>query len=153
MRSPRRGEPVTSDTDHAYAATFPARRDAFVRLRAFVEEACASAAVRRADELRVMLLVEELFVNTIEHGHGQDCDAPVHVALTVTPAAIAVEYADTARPFNPLAVAEDAVGETNIDPRGVGGLGIRMIRTMAEDVGYACGDGWNRIRFRVPRSV
>jgi serine/threonine-protein kinase RsbW len=138
---------------HAYAATFPARRDAFVRLRAFVEDACASAAVRRADEQRVMLLVEELFINTIEHGHGQDCDAPVHLALRVTPAAIAVEYADTARPFDPFAAVEDSGSGTDLEARTVGGLGIRLIRTMAEDAGYARGDGCNRIRFRVPRSA
>ena len=135
------------------SATVPARRDAFLRLRTFVEEACARAEVRRADEMRVMLLVEELFVNTIEHGHGQDCDAPIELTLTVTPHAIVVEYADTARPFDPFAVVEEPRDTADLDERAVGGLGIRMITTMADDVAYACRDGRNCISFRVLRSA
>src|SRR5688500_1381474 len=92
----------------AYTITVPARLDAFARLRTFVDDACASAGVVRTDGLRVLLLVEELFVNTVMHGYGQDCDEPVAVALTVTPTAIVVAYEDVCRAYDPFAAAAAA---------------------------------------------
>jgi anti-sigma regulatory factor (Ser/Thr protein kinase) len=121
-------------------------------VRTFVGEACERADVPRADRLRLMLVVEELFVNTVTHGHGRDTDAPVHLALTVTPSAIAVDYRDTARAFDPFAAREASLDADPAEDSRVGGLGIRLITAMAEDVGYVRDDGWNRITFRVTRS-
>ena len=132
-----------------YAAVFPAHRDAFDRVRTFIEETCARAAVRRRDCLRLTLLIEELFTNTVVHGHGRDSDAPVRLALTVTPPAIAVEYEDTARPYNPFASVYTPGETEDVEQRPVGGLGITLVTTMAEDIGYASRDGWNRITFRL----
>jgi anti-sigma regulatory factor (Ser/Thr protein kinase) len=126
----------------------------FIRVQCRVfQEACELADVPRADCLRLILLVEELFVNTVTHGHGSDSDAPVRLELTVTPGAIAVLYEDTARAFNPFAAAAEAVDDADdVDERPVGGLGVRLITTMAEDVGYVSLDGGNRVTFRLARS-
>jgi anti-sigma regulatory factor (Ser/Thr protein kinase) len=137
--------------DASHVAVFPARRDAFVRLRTFVEEACAGAGVPHGEGLRLMLLIEELFVNTVEHGHGGDSDAPVQLALTLTEAIIAVEYEDTAREFDPLASAPTPSEAPDVADRPIGGLGIVLVTTMADDVAYARRDGRNRITFRVRR--
>ena len=136
-----------------YAAVFPAHRDAFDRVRTFIEETCARAAVRRRDCLRLTLLIEELFTNTVVHGHGRDSDAAVHLALTVTPPAIGVEYEDTARPYDPFASVYTPSETEDVEQRPVGGLGITLVTTMAEDIGYARRDGGNRIRFRLRRTV
>lgn len=133
-----------------YAAVFPARRDAFILVRSFIEETCARAAVRRSDCLRLTLLIEELFTNTVIHGHGRDSDAPVRLALTVTPPAIGVEYEDTAQPHNPFLSVYKPGDAEDLEQRRVGGLGITLITTMAEDVDYASHDGRNQIRFRLP---
>ena len=138
--------------DTPYAAEFPARHSALLRVQTFVEDACARAKIVPADHLRLMLLIEELFVNTVSHGHGRDSDEPVRLALTVTSASIAVEYGDTAQPYDPFAPLEIAPDREDIADRPVGGLGVRLITTMAEDVGYVRDDGWNRILFRLPRS-
>ena len=135
----------------AYTITVPARLEAFARLRTFVEEACAAAGVPRTHGLRVLLLVEELFVNTVLHGYGQDCDEPVALALTVTPTAIAVAYEDVCRAYDPLAAATPARDTDDVDARPVGGLGILLLTTMAHDVAYARREGRNCISFRLAR--
>jgi anti-sigma regulatory factor (Ser/Thr protein kinase) len=135
-----------------YHAEFPARHDAFHRVRTFVEEACEQAGIQRTDCLRLTLVVEELFVNTVVHGHGGDTDAPIRLGLTVTPAAIAVRYEDTARPFDPLAVSDEADDENDLDQRTIGGLGVRLIRAIAQDLHYASRDGWNQLTFWLARS-
>ena len=135
-----------------YHAEFPARHDAFHRVRTFVENACEQAGIQRADCLRLTLVVEELFVNTVVHGQGGDTDAPIRLALTVTPAAIAVRYEDTAQAFDPLAVPDEPDDEDDLDQRPIGGLGVRLIRAIAQDLHYASGEGWNQLTFRVARS-
>jgi anti-sigma regulatory factor (Ser/Thr protein kinase) len=141
---------VDGQHERPYAAVFPARRDAFIRVRSFIEETCARAAVRRADCLRLTLLIEELFTNTVVHGHGRDCDAPVRLVLTLTPPAIGVEYEDTARPHNQFLSVYEPGDADDLEHRRVGGLGITLITAMAEDVGYASHEGRNQIRFRLP---
>ena len=142
-------DPVEGQREGLYAAVFPAHRDAFARIRTFIEETCARAAVRRHDCLRLTLLIEELFINTVVHGHGRDSDAPVQLALTVTPSAIGVEYEDTARPYNPFVSVYTPGDSDDVDQRPVGGLGITLITTMAEEVGYVRQEGRNQIRFRL----
>ncbi len=132
-----------------YAAVFPARRDAFGRMCTFIEETCARTAVGRHDCLRLILLIEELFTNTVVHGHGRDSEAPVRLALTVTPPAIGVQYEDTARRYNPFASVSMPSDSDDVDQRPVGGLGVALITMMAEDVGYVWHEGWNQIRFRL----
>src|SRR5438105_461685 len=94
-----------------------------------------------------MLMVEELFVNTVTHGHGGDCDAPVRVGLDVDPQWITLAYSDTAPPYNPFGCDVEAPDETlSVEERPVGGVGVYLIVTMADHVEYAHAGGWNRIR-------
>ena len=66
---------------------FPARRDALPEVEAFLAEMCAGAGLSRQMCLRITLLVEELFTNTVVHGHGADSDAPVQLDCEVRPGA------------------------------------------------------------------
>ena len=134
------------------SAEFPARRDAFPQVRTFVEDTCARAGVAREDCLRLTLLVEELFMNTVVHGHGGDTDAPVRLALTMTPVAIAVRYEDTASPFNPFSTIVSPDDDATLEEREVGGLGVWLVSRMAHDVGYASRDGGNQVTFLIARS-
>jgi serine/threonine-protein kinase RsbW len=140
---------VERELEGPYTAVFPARRDALPRVCAFVEDTCERAAVPTRDSLRLTLLIEELFTNTVVHGHGHDTEAPVRLALTRLPSAVAVEYEDTARAFDPFAVARPPTESPDVDRHHLGGLGITLITTMAEELGYARCDGKNRVRFQL----
>ena len=48
--------------------------------RALAEAVCARQGVAAGDTLRLVLVLEELFTNTVMHGHRRDCDAPVLIA-------------------------------------------------------------------------
>ena len=64
----------------------------------FIANMCAASGVPRKACLRLTLLVEELFTNTVVHGHGADSEAPVYLAFEIRPGWIALTYEDTARP-------------------------------------------------------
>lgn len=131
---------------NARSAMFPARLDALRRVGAFVEAFCADVGVERAQCLRLNLLLEELFANTIRHGHGADCEAPVWVTLCAEPGAVHLTYEDRAPPYNPYARLPEEPPATPIELKRIGGLGILLTKELASRHDYAYLFGRNRIR-------
>jgi serine/threonine-protein kinase RsbW len=121
---------------------FSARFSELEAMRLFLEAFCADAAIARTTCLRLNLVLEELFTNTVSHGHGGDCDAPVWVSLAGVERQVTVTYEDTARPFNPYA----RLFEPGPKP---GGLGVLLTRELSASRDYAYLFGRNCIRLAV----
>jgi serine/threonine-protein kinase RsbW len=132
------------------ARRFPARMDAFPTVAAFTEAACHDAGFGNADALRLRLVLEELFTNTVSHGHGADSDQPVDIALDVAPGVIRVTYEDTGPAFDPRV---SAPAPPPVDQHVVGQLGLVLVRRIARDLTYERVEGRNRLRLSVYRST
>ena len=128
-----------------HSRIFPARRDVLPKVGAFLGEVCAEAGLGRQTCLRLTLLVEELFTNTVMHGHGADSDEPVRLQCQVTPGRIALVYEDTGPAHDPFAqiIAPDDTAE--VEDRPVGGLGVLLVSAMAQQVEYRRAGDRNRI--------
>lgn len=124
---------------------FPARRDALPQVEAFLAEVCAAAGLDRAMCLRVTLLVEELFTNTVVHGHRGDSEAPVSLQCDVAPGRIALVYEDTGPAHDPFAHVVVPDGTADVDERPEGGLGVLLVSAMAQQVEYRRDGDRNRI--------
>ena len=83
------------------------------------------------DSLRLQLVVEELFTNTVTHGFQQDCDASVTVNLSTSPAGHLLRYTDSAPAYDPTQAPEQAASDET-----TGGLGITLIRGMSQAYRY-----------------
>jgi len=122
---------------------------------AFVEAFCADRGVTESDGLRLSLVLDELFTNTVVHGHGGGSDAPVRVGLRADAGLLELTYEDSAPPFDPL----DYVARRPIDPaanladRPIGQLGLPLVVNMAERISYARDGGCNRIRLALRRQA
>ena len=81
----------------------PARLDAFDELGRFLEGMAGAAGLPHEAGLRLRVVVEELFTNTVVHGHGGDSDASVTVTVDVGEGRVEVVYEDSAPPFDPFA--------------------------------------------------
>jgi anti-sigma regulatory factor (Ser/Thr protein kinase) len=125
---------------------FAARLGRLRALRAFLEGFCAAAGVGRDSCLRLNLVLEELFTNTVRHGHGAECDAPIWVTLARDGALVRVVYEDTAPPFNPYARLPAQQPESTLEMRKLGGLGVLLTKEMAASRDYAYVFGRNCIR-------
>jgi serine/threonine-protein kinase RsbW/sigma-B regulation protein RsbU (phosphoserine phosphatase) len=110
---------------------------------AFVESAVITVDSRLAARLR--LTIEELFLNTVTHGHGGDTDAPVEVTVHVDVDRVALVYEDTAPPFDPFASVEEPDASAPVEARPVGRLGVFLITALADRYGYTRADDRNRI--------
>jgi serine/threonine-protein kinase RsbW len=124
---------------------FPARRDALPQVESFLAAVCAAAGLDRGMCLRVTLVVEELFTNTVVHGHGADSEAPVRLDCEVVPAHFTLVYEDTGPPHDPFAAVVRPDPDADVQDRPVGGLGVLLVSAMARHVEYRRGDGRNRI--------
>ena len=127
----------------------PARLSALSGMAAFIAETGARAGVSADLCRKLTLLIEELFTNTVVHGHRGESDEPVRVALETAPGGIALTYEDTAPPHDPFAAVQRPDDATDVDDRPVGGLGVLLVATLARDVEYRRIDGKNHIRLVV----
>jgi len=133
---------------------FPARMAMLAETVAFVEGFCDREGVAQRDALRLVLIVEELFTNTVVHGHRGDADDPVAVALTLRGDTIGILYEDAAPAHDPVAsltTPPAALGAT-LDERPVGGLGMLLVGQLTSLVRYAYENGRNRLWLEVARA-
>ena len=115
-------------------------------VQAFLEAFCEAASVQRAQCLRLNLVLEELFTNTVRHGHRGDCDAPIWIGLQRAEDGVRIVYEDKAPPFNPYARLSEPVVDTTVSMRKIGGLGVLLTNELAASRDYAYLFGRNRIR-------
>src|SRR5256885_9479020 len=87
---------------NAPLARFPARMDSMAEIRTFVEDACTTAGIGREDCLKVLLILEELFTNTVTHGYREESESPGWIAFDPHDTGFTLRYEDAAPPHNPF---------------------------------------------------
>lgn len=141
---------MTEKEINTAAGSFAARASELRRIGTFLNDFCTRQGVDRERCLKLNLVVEELFTNTVRHGHRGDSDAPVWVSVDTSSSEVHVTYEDTAPPFNPYALFANAP-ETTLSLRKIGGLGVLLTRELASTRDYAYLFGRNRIRLTLKR--
>jgi serine/threonine-protein kinase RsbW len=132
---------------------FEARMSALPDTATFVEGFCSLHGIAGADVLRLTLIVEELFTNTVEHGCRGQHDASIHITLSADAGEVRLLYEDTAGPYDPLSRLSASATDLAVAPeqRPIGGLGIHLVRQLTRSARYVNEDGRNRLWLRLPR--
>jgi len=131
---------------------FPARLAALRDTGAFAQVFCERNGIDRHTALRLTLVIEELFTNTVQHGYRAESDLPVRIELSACNGGVAIFYEDAAPRYDPLARSCGASAELDAPfaARSVGGLGLYLISQLVADARYAYENGCNRIWLIVP---
>lgn len=120
-------------------------------LRAFIEQACIKTACSASQCLRILLVIEELFTNTVKYGKGGTAPVEVTVAIASTNGDITVTYENNAPPYDPLSGGgSNEELQYTVTRRSVGRLGLVLVRELGENVHYARVGDRNRITFTPP---
>jgi serine/threonine-protein kinase RsbW len=122
---------------NAPLARFPARMDSMTEIRTFVETACATAGIGREECLKLLLIVEELFTNTVTHGYREESESPVWIAFESHDTGFTLRYEDAAPPHNPFGEFRPMDTSSLIAKQPIGGLGLKLIRSLVRDAGYS----------------
>ncbi len=94
---------------------------------------------------KVKLVSEELGLNIIDHGYGNDESQELEFRLIAGEESVTIEFIDEARAFDPLMETPIPNTEAGIEERQVGGLGVYLVREMMDDVKYAREGNRNRV--------
>jgi anti-sigma regulatory factor (Ser/Thr protein kinase) len=132
------------DSSHYRSLAVASRVDRLDQVADFVEE-CAVATAIVPHRLTVLrLVVEEVFVNVCHYAY-LDGEGEVSVGCSVDDDAFVLEVSDGGRPFDPLTRTPP---DTSLDllDRGIGGLGIHLVRTLSDSVTYRREDDRNILR-------
>lgn len=125
--------------------TFSANMNAFPQVAAFIEQVSAAAGFCPEDRHKVTLVLEELFSNTVFHGHGGDSEQPVRITLEPGAGRITLLYEDDGPPHNPFEWINAPDPDLTLEKRRVGGLGVVLVARIARNIGYAYSDGHNQV--------
>ncbi len=92
---------------------------------------------------QVKLVLEELGVNIVTHGHDNDPRHEFEIILDSDTDVLTIELRDEGQAFNPLTDCPEPDLESGLDDRPVGGLGIYLVRTMMDELNYRREDNKN----------
>lgn len=84
----------------------------------------------------VRLAVEEIVTNVIKYAYGDSERHEIEIDLRLAPRRVLLRVADDGREFDPIKAPVPDPGLT-IEERPVGGVGIHLVRTLAERLEYA----------------
>ena len=92
----------------------------------------------------VSLAIEELVTNCIKYGYTDAKEHIIDFVLSVDEGTLRMEVIDDGNPFNPLDAPRP---DLTLPPesRPIGGLGLHLLRELADDMRYERRDGTNRL--------
>jgi len=125
---------------------FQSRPESWRKARAFIEGFCKGAGLPKDSTLRANLVIEELFLNTVKHGHKGGSEAPVWIRLSAAGGRMSLSYEDRAAPFNPFPADREAMLKKIERDRTEGGLGVILAHELADSARYDYLFGRNRIQ-------
>ena len=83
----------------------------------------------------IRLVLEEIVTNIISYGYEDRADHAIDVDIVTSEQDITLRIRDDARPFNPLEQPVPDL-ETPIEDRGIGGMGIHIVREIMDEIDY-----------------
>ena len=104
-------------------------------IREFVTKVGEQAGMSEMDISKIELAVDEACANVIEHAYGNDKSQEVIVRANVDEEKITFQIVDTGIGFDPTQILQEDL-EKLIEKRKSGGLGMRLIKTLMDEVQY-----------------
>jgi sigma-B regulation protein RsbU (phosphoserine phosphatase) len=98
---------------------------------AFAEQNAIPTAARRSANI----VFDELLNNVIRYAFGDAADHTIRVVVELNDNRLMMTISDDGNPFNPFQTDPPDTA-LSIDERGIGGLGVHLVRNMMDEVSY-----------------
>lgn len=96
--------------------------------------------------MQIELVVEEIFVNIASYAYkDKEGQVVINIDAHENPTKLELTFTDEGIPYNPLDKPDPDV-ELPIEERGVGGLGIFLVKKNVDEISYEHKDGKNCLR-------
>ena len=108
----------------------------FEHLQAFAEAFARDCGLADDERARLLVILDELFTNVVEHGYGVRVAAgSVAVTLGLRHGLLTIVFVDDGPPFDPLAQSGPDL-DAPAEQRPIGGLGIAIVRAFVDRARY-----------------
>lgn len=121
--------------ERKFTLQVPSSTENLALIREFVGSAAMQAGLDEKEIAKLELAVDEACANVIEHAYGHDVSKEVIVRATVGDDQLSIDIEDTGHGFDPEAVNQEEL-EKLISKRRTGGLGMRLMKTLMDEVHY-----------------
>jgi serine/threonine-protein kinase RsbW len=121
--------------EHTFTLDVPSSTQNLALIRDFVTRIAGQAGLDEADIAKLELAVDEACANVIEHAYGHDATKQVTVRAVFDEDVLRIHVVDTGAGFVPGDVPQEELREM-IEKRRTGGLGMRLIRSLMDEVHY-----------------
>ena len=129
----------------------PQDRELLPSLFAAIDDVLARAGIEHALANDVRLVSEEVVCNAIDHGQRPGSEQEITVQIAIHDDRVTLFFRDNGEPFDPLSQPPPDL-EADIEERPIGGLGVHLIRTLANEITYAREAHHNVLRVVLLRS-
>lgn len=136
------------DTYFSHRLKLPAHMDSLHEFIQFMEQSAGELGLEDALIRKLSLVAEELLVNVVHYayaGTGEDGGIDLQCGMADRQT-FCMRIADKGKPFDPLSAAEPDLTR-DIEDRPVGGLGVYLVRELADHLDYQRKDGANVVLF------
>nr|MBN1229135.1 ATP-binding protein [Anaerolineae bacterium] len=125
--------------------TVEANLENLSELRKFIETSCDAADLDVSLKYDLTLAVDETCTNIAMHGYEGTDRGPITLTFESDAQTVTITVSDEGHPFDPkLAPTPDLI--TNWQERPVGGLGVFLVKQIADEVSYQTdSDGTNHL--------
>lgn len=118
------------------------------RVTDFVNEQLESLGCSMKAQMQIDIAIDELFGNIAHYAyHPENGFATVRVEVMDNPMVVVITFMDNGVPYDPLA-NEDPDITLSADERGIGGLGIYIVKKSMDEITYEYKDGKNILKIR-----
>lgn len=94
-------------------------------------------------QMQIDVAVEEIFVNVASYAyHPEIGEVEVTVEIVDNPKRAVITFSDSGKPYNPLEKPDPDI-TLSAEERGIGGLGIYMVKKSMDEVRYEYTDNKN----------
>ncbi len=129
-----------ADIEKRFSLQVPSSTENLAMIREFVSGVGGQAGLGESEIGKLELAVDEACANVIEHAYGHDLSKDVTVRASFDSDALRIAVIDEGQGFDPGTVTQSELDEL-VQQRKSGGLGMRLIRTLMDEVQYEIGPG------------
>lgn len=123
--------------------TLAAELENIAAVTAFVDEQLEALDCSMKAQMQIDIAIDELFGNIAHYAYGEGTgDATVRFGFDEATRTASIAFIDGGVPFNPLEKADPDVN-LSAEERGIGGLGIFMVKKSMDKMAYSRENGHN----------
>ena len=127
--------------------TLPNDVQATTELGMFIDEVCENVGFDMSTTFKLNLAIEEAVVNVMSYAYPAGTKGDVDIDAEADDEQLKFVISDSGTPFDPTQKGE--VDTTlSAEERGIGGLGIHLIRQIMDTINYERVDGKNVLTLR-----